>query len=81
MAMSYRVEIELEDVTKLMQPAPCTSVQSLIEARLTEVGGRMKELRHVQKVLRAALGECQSHNKTGRCKVVEDLSARSKTPR
>ena len=71
----------LDDVTKLLRPAPCNSVQGLIEERLVEVGGRMKELRRVQKVLRAALGECQSHDATGRCKVVEDLSARSKAPR
>ena len=51
------------------------------EERLDEVGSRMKELRHLQKVLRAALGECQSHERSGRCKVVDDLSARSKDAR
>ena len=71
----------LDDVTKLLRPAPCGSVQHLIEDRLEEVGARMKELRHVQKVLRAALAECQGHASTGRCKVVDDLSARAKGPR
>ena len=71
----------LDDVTKLLRPAPCGSVQQLIEKRLNEVGSRMRELRHVQKVLRAALVECRSHEETGRCKVVDDLSARSKGPR
>jgi MerR family mercuric resistance operon transcriptional regulator len=71
----------LEDVTKLLRPAPCGSVQQLIEDRLDAVGSRMKELRHVQKVLRAALAECQSHDESGRCKVVDDLSARSKRAR
>lgn len=71
----------LDDVTKLLRPAPCGSVQRLIEDRLEGVGERMKELRHVQKVLRAALAECQGHANTGRCKVVDDLSARAKRPR
>jgi MerR family mercuric resistance operon transcriptional regulator len=71
----------LGDVTKLLRPAPCGSVQRLIEERLDQVADRMKELRHVQKVLRAALAECQSHAKSGRCKVVDDLSARSRRPR
>jgi len=68
----------LDDVTKLLRPAPCGSVRELIEQRLDLVGSRMKELRHVQKVLRAALAECRSHDESGRCKVVDDLSARSK---
>ena len=68
----------LNDVTKLLRPAPCGSVQVLIEERLEEVGERMKELRHVQKVLRAALEECKSHELSGRCKVVDDLTANTK---
>ncbi len=71
----------LDDVTKLLRPAPCGSVQRLIEQRLSEVTTRMKELRHVQKVLRTALEECRDHERSGRCKVVDDLSARSKRPR
>ncbi len=71
----------LGDVTKLLRPAPCGSVQRLIEERLAEVTTRMKELRHVQKILRTALEECRDHQKSGRCKVVDDLSARSKRPR
>jgi DNA-binding transcriptional MerR regulator len=70
----------LDDVTKLLRPAPCGSVQHLIEDRLDEIGERTKELRHVQKVLRAALAECQGHASSGRCKVVDDLSARAKRP-
>ncbi len=71
----------LDDVTKLLRPAPCGSVQRLIEGRLVEVTTRMKELRHLQKVLRAALEECRDHEQSGRCKVVDDLSARSRRPR
>ena len=72
---------KLDDVMKLLRPAPCGSVQHLIEERLDEVGSRMKELLHVRKVLRSALDECRSHETSGRCKVVDDLSARSKGPR
>ena len=71
----------LAHVAKLLRPAPCASVQVLIEERLAQVAERMKELRHVQKVLRASLDECHEHQQSGRCKVVEDLSARSKGPR
>ncbi len=70
--------VELEDVTKLLRPAPCGKVQRLIEERLQQVAKRMKELRHVQKVLRASLAECREHEETGRCRVVDDLTARSK---
>ena len=53
-------------------------MQGLIEARLAEVGARMRELRHVQKVLRGALELCRAHEETGRCAVVETLSARAR---
>ena len=71
----------LDDVVKLLRPAPCGSVQRLIEERLDQVGSRLKELRHLQKLLRAALDECRSHERSGRCKVVDGLSARSKGAR
>ena len=67
----------LEDVTKLLRPAPCGKVQGLIERRLAEVDQRMKELRHVQRVLRASLKTCQEHDESGRCSVVVQLSARA----
>ncbi|MBW2725251.1 MAG: MerR family transcriptional regulator [Deltaproteobacteria bacterium] len=71
----------LDDMSRLLRPAPCESVQRLIEERLAGVTTRMKELRHVQSVLRSSLEECREHEKSGRCKVVDDLSARSKRPR
>ena len=71
----------LNDVKALLRPARCSKVQSVIEDRLSEVGERMTELRHVQKVLRAALSECQEHEATGRCRVVDALTARSKPPK
>ena len=70
----------LDDVTRLLRPAPCGSVQGLIEERLAGVAERMKELRHVRRVLRASLAECRAHERSGRCRVVDDLTARSRTP-
>ena len=71
----------LEDVTQLLRPAACGKVQALLEDRLARVGERMKELRHLQKVLRASLVECQEHQESGRCRVVDELTVRAKTPR
>ena len=70
----------LEDVTKLLHPAPCHKVQDLIEERLAQVAARMKELRQVQHVLEESLALCRRHEATGRCRVVETLSARAKRP-
>jgi MerR family mercuric resistance operon transcriptional regulator len=71
----------LEDVKGLLQPAPCGRVQGLIEHRLEVVEARMRELRHVRGVLRRSLEECREHERTGRCRVVDDLSAQAKRPR
>lgn len=68
----------LDDIRSLLRPAACGKIQSLIEQRLSDVSERMRELRHVQKVLRASLSECREHEETGRCRVVDELTARSK---
>ena len=68
----------LDDIKQLLRPAHCDKVQALIEGRLSEVGTRMRELRHVQRVLRGALDLCREHEETGRCAVVETLSARAR---
>ncbi len=72
----------LEDVAELLKPSSCSKVQRRIEDRLEEVSARMKDLRHVQRVLKAALTTCQDHEPTGRCGVIDTLSAsaRSKQP-
>lgn len=70
----------LDDIRQLLRPTRCDKVQSLIETRLGYVGARMRELRHVQKVLRVALDLCREHEETGRCAVVETLSARARRP-
>ena len=69
----------LNDVAELLRPSPCRKVQRRIEERLEEVSARMKELRHVQRVLTRALTTCQEHEPTGRCGVIESLSASART--
>ena len=69
----------LDDVKALLRPAACGRVQGVIEDRLADMAERMKELRHVQRVLRASLAECRAHEATGRCKVIDKLTARSKS--
>jgi MerR family mercuric resistance operon transcriptional regulator len=69
----------LQDVTELLRPAHCHRVQDLIEARLQTVSARLRELRHVQRVLRASLRACREHEQTGRCQVIDSLSAASRT--
>lgn len=71
----------LDDVTVLLRPAACEKVQGLIEERLAQVGDRMKELRRVQRVLKNSLSECLEHEESGRCRVIEKLSATARANR
>ncbi len=68
----------LDDITHLLRPSSCHRVQQLIDDRLGQVEVRMKELRHVRRVLRQSLEQCRAHEATGRCAVVAELSARAK---
>lgn len=70
----------LEDVKSLLADgkgkAPtCGNVQGLIEARLTDVEERLKDLRHVRKVLKSALDQCQHQKQTDCCHVVKELQS------
>ena len=71
----------LDDVKQLLRPAPCRRVQRLIEHRLESVEARMRELRHVRRVLKQSRSACQAHEQSGRCRVVDDLSARARRTR
>lgn len=55
----------------------CREVQSLIEDRLAEVERRLRDLRHVQRVLRASLQKCKNTEKADRCHVVDALQEMS----
>ncbi|MFQ5514439.1 MAG: MerR family transcriptional regulator [Myxococcota bacterium] len=64
----------LQDIRTLLRPASCSRVQRLIEGRLAVVQARLRELRHLQRVLGAALEACRAHESSGRCRVIADLS-------
>ena len=70
----------LDDISLLLRPSPCKKVQQVIEDRLDHVEARMKEFRYVRKVLLGSLEQCRQHEQTGRCKVVDELSAQAKRP-
>ncbi|RUL80945.1 heavy metal-responsive transcriptional regulator [Tautonia sociabilis] len=68
----------LDDVKDLLAApsntaASCREVQSLIEKRLDEVGSRLKDLRHVQRVLKASLEKCRDTELADCCHVIETL--------
>lgn len=54
----------------------CGNVQVLIEERLSEIEQRLKDLRHVQRVLKKALQQCQKQKKSDCCQVVAGLQSR-----
>lgn len=72
---------ELDDVHELLRPAACGRVQQLIARRLEKVEVRMRELRHVRRVLRESFAECREREPTGRCAVIDGLSAGTESAR
>ena len=68
----------LVDVRELLSnnagEAPtCGSVQGLLEDRLGDVEKRLKDLRHVRRVLKSALKKCQTQKKTDCCQLIGDI--------
>lgn len=68
----------LEDVKALLSDdaggtPKCGNVQGLIEDRLADIEERLKDLRHVRRVLRSALEKCKRQKKSDCCHVVEGL--------
>jgi DNA-binding transcriptional MerR regulator len=62
----------LDDISTLLSGAACRDVQHLIERRLADVAQRLRDLRHVQRVLASSLVECRrARNKE--CPVVVKL--------
>ena len=55
----------------------CREVQHLVEQRLEDIDKRLSDLRHVQKVLRAALQKCRKTERQGCCHVLETLRSSS----
>ena len=72
----------LEDVRTLLalhsgDLALCKDVQPLIAKRLTEVSQRLKELRHIQRLLQSFLATCYAQEQDALCPVVDILSGAS----
>lgn len=73
--------LTLDDVRVLMglendTPQACDEVQELIGRRLADVAKRLKDLKHVQKVLRASLERCRSGSHDDHCQVIEHLTGK-----
>ena len=73
--------LTLDDVRVLMglesdTAQACDEVQELIGRRLDDVDKRLKDLKHVQKVLRASLDLCRSGSHEDHCQVIEDLTGK-----
>lgn len=69
----------LDDIQTLLalqcgDPAICTDVQPLIEKRLDEVSQRIKEMRHIQRMLKSFLAMCHVQDQDAPCTVVDTLS-------
>jgi len=72
----------LEDIRSLLdfrdgKTAPCREVQELIEQRLADLERRIGQLQQVQVVLRSSLQVCRRAERSGRCKVIDNLSVTS----
>lgn len=71
----------LKDVKSLLgtgdgRTPACCDVQALIEDRLTDIEQRLKDLRHVRRVLKSALEKCQEQEQVDCCHVLESLRSR-----
>ncbi|GAA4451422.1 heavy metal-responsive transcriptional regulator [Novipirellula rosea] len=51
----------------------CGSVRGLIEDRLADTERRLKDLRHVRRILKSALQQCEQQKKSDCCHVVAGL--------
>lgn len=75
----------LTDVVELLAlrdgtNAPCKSVQSLIENRLTDITKRMEDLIRTEAVLKSCLKICRKSQRKSACKVLDGLKSRSSSP-
>ncbi len=54
----------------------CCDVQVLIQERLSDIEQRLSDLRHVQRVLKAAMTKCKETEQAGCCHVIETLRSK-----
>jgi MerR family mercuric resistance operon transcriptional regulator len=55
--------------------ALCQDVQPLITKRLDDVSQRLKEMRHIQRILKSMLAQCREQEQDALCHVVDTFSA------
>ena len=72
----------LDDVRTLLalhagDLALCKDVQPLIAKRLAEVSQRLKELRHIQRLLQSFLATCHAQDQDALCHVVDTFAGAS----
>ena len=71
------VGFTLDDIRALLgdgAKSPCCGeVKLLIKDRLEEIDNRLKDLRHVQRLLKAAYKECEESNPGRQCHVIATL--------
>lgn len=70
----------LDDVRALLgvqdgSMASCREVQALVAARLGDIESRLRDLRHVQRVLKQSLEKCRENELAGCCHIIETLRA------
>ncbi|ETW99120.1 MAG: hypothetical protein ETSY2_41525 [Candidatus Entotheonella gemina] len=73
----------LDDVRALLDlqagdAALCQDVQPLVEKRLQDVSQRIKEMRHMQRILKSLLAQCHEQEQDALCHVVDAFSAESR---
>jgi len=75
------IGFKLDDVKALIGDrgnSPCCGdVQHLIEQRLADITHQLKDLRRVQRDLKAALKKCQQGNARAHCHVIDGLGGQS----
>ncbi len=72
----------LDDVKALLaapdsNASSCREVQTLVEERLAQVSQRLKDLRHVQRMLKSSLEKCKETERADCCHVIEALRTTS----
>lgn len=75
----------LKDIAALLDfrdgtTAPCREVQGLIQERLKDLERRAEELTRVRTVLRSSLRTCREAERSGRCRVIEQLESAATSP-
>jgi DNA-binding transcriptional MerR regulator len=75
---SKRAGFTLGDIGRLLDLRAgigdcCGDVKDVIEQRVTDLAGRIRELKHAERVLRRALTWCEEQGGEGRCPVLDDL--------